>query len=119
MVHRPADLDDGVAKLEVQCVVTGPVRHALSNGEIEEAADAVEVGVNSGDLGERLRVERAFQASTYEATSENLCAREARLPSERIKPREIIVVHASLGLLANQQTRREQLAEDLVHILFA
>jgi hypothetical protein len=50
--------------------------------------------VNSGDLGERLRVDRAFQASTYEATSENLCAREARLPSERIKQREIIVVHA-------------------------
>jgi len=49
-VQRRTNLDDRVAKLEIQSVVAGPVRNALSNGELEQAADAVEVGVNTRDL---------------------------------------------------------------------
>jgi hypothetical protein len=75
-------------------LVARPVTDALSDGELEQAADAVEVGVNSGNLGKRLRIDGAFQASTHETASEDLCARVARLPSERIEPREIVFVHS-------------------------
>jgi hypothetical protein len=42
-VHCPTNLDDRVVKLEIQSAVAGLVADALSNGELEEAADAVEV----------------------------------------------------------------------------
>jgi hypothetical protein len=44
-------LKDGVKKLEVQPVVAGRVRNALSDGKLEEASDAVEVGVHPRNLG--------------------------------------------------------------------
>ena len=67
-------MDDGVEKLEVQPVVAGWIRHALPDGELEEAADAVEVGVNPRDLGKGLRVDCTFKASGPESASEDLCA---------------------------------------------
>jgi hypothetical protein len=65
-------LDDEVEKLELQPVVAGRVRHALPDGELEEAADAVEVGVNPRDLGQDLSVDCTFKASGPEQASENL-----------------------------------------------
>jgi hypothetical protein len=85
-------LDDGVEKVEVQPVVAGRVRHALPDGELEEAADAVEVGVNPRDLGKGLRVDCTFKASGPETASEDLCARTARLLSEGVEPTEIVLV---------------------------
>jgi hypothetical protein len=87
-------LDDGVEKLEVQSAVAGRVRHALPDGELEEAADAVEVGVNPRDLGKRLRVDCTFKASGPETASKDLCARTARLLSEGVEPTEIVLVDA-------------------------
>jgi hypothetical protein len=69
-------LDDEVEKLELQPVVAGRVRHALPDGELEEAADAVEVGVNPRDLGQDLSVDCTFKASGPEQASENLCDAE-------------------------------------------
>jgi hypothetical protein len=83
-LHRPTDLGDGVAELEVQSVVAGSVGNAFSNGELQEAANAVEVGANPLHLGKRLSVEGALQANPPEAASENLCPRAACLPSQRL-----------------------------------
>jgi len=66
-------LKDGVKKLEVQPVVAGRVRNALSDGKLEEASDAVEVGVHPRNLGERLGINGAFQASTHKTSTEHLC----------------------------------------------
>ena len=96
---RPTDLDDGVEKLEVQPVVAGWIRHALPDGELEQSADAVEVGVNPRELGQGLRVDCAFKASGPETASEDLCARTARLLSEGVEPTEIIVVDAAKWFL--------------------
>jgi hypothetical protein len=46
-VHGRADIHDRVDELEAQPVVTRWVRHALTNGELEEATDAIEVDVNA------------------------------------------------------------------------
>ena len=74
--------------------MAGWIRHALPDGELEEAADAVEVGVNPRDLGKRLRVDCTFKASGPETASKDLCARAARLLSEGVEPIEIVLVHA-------------------------
>ena len=50
-LDRTTDLADGVPKLDVQSVVAGAITDAFSNGKLEEAADAVEVGVNPRHLG--------------------------------------------------------------------
>jgi hypothetical protein len=85
-------LDDGVKKLEVQPAVARSIRNALSDGELEEAADAVEVGVHPCNLGERLCIDRAFQASTHETSSEHLCPRVAGLLRKGIETDEIVVI---------------------------
>ena len=95
-------MDDGVEKLEVQPVVAGWIRHALPDGELEEAADAVEVGVNPRDLRNGLRVDGAFKASGPETALEDVCARTARLLSEGVESTEIVLVDAErnhLGFL--------------------
>jgi hypothetical protein len=91
-LHRPTDLDDGVDKLEVQPAVAGLVADALSDSELEKTTDAVEIGVHPRNLGERLCIECAFQASAHEASSEHLCPRVAGLPGEGIEPNEIVLV---------------------------
>ena len=61
------DLADGVPKLDVQFVVAGAITDAFSNVKLEEAADAVEVGVNPRHLGKGLGIGGAFQANAPEA----------------------------------------------------
>jgi hypothetical protein len=56
-------LADGVAKLDVHSVVAGAITDAFSNGKLEEAADAVEIGVNPRDGGKGLSIDGAFQAN--------------------------------------------------------
>jgi hypothetical protein len=47
--------------------VAGRVRNALSDGELEEASDAVEVGVHPRNLGERLGIDGALERNPDEA----------------------------------------------------
>ncbi len=61
------------------------VTDAFSYGELEEAADAVEVGMNARDLGKGLRVDCTFKASGPETAS---------LLSEGVEPTEIVLVDA-------------------------
>jgi len=75
-------LADGVAKLDVESVVAGAITNAFSNGKLEEAADAVEVGVNPRHGGKGLSVGGAFQANAPKAASEYLGARTTRLAGE-------------------------------------
>ena len=79
------------------------ITNALSDSELEEASDAVEVGVNPCNLGERLCIDCALQGNAYEASSEHLCTRVARVPSKGIEPREVVLIdpkrdHAGLRL---------------------
>ena len=93
-LDRTTDLADGVPKLDVQSVVAGAITDAFSNGKLEEAADAVEVGVNLRHLGKGLGIGGAFQANAPEAPSENLGARAARLVGEGIEADKVILVDA-------------------------
>ncbi|MGB5695113.1 MAG: hypothetical protein WBM46_05640, partial [Polyangiales bacterium] len=65
-------MKDGVKKLEVYSVVAGRVRNALSDGELEEASDAVEVGVHPCNLGERLCIDGALERSPDKASTKHL-----------------------------------------------
>ena len=60
MLHCPTHLTDGFAKLVGQSEVFGTVAHAFSNGELQKAADPVQIRVNPGHLVKRLRVDGAF-----------------------------------------------------------
>ena len=83
---------DGVAKLDVESVVAGAITNAFSNGKLEEAADAVEVGVNPRHGGKGLSVGGAFQANAPKAASEYLGARTTRLAGEGIEAGEIVLI---------------------------
>ncbi len=50
--------------------------------------------MHSGDLGERLGIDRAFELNAGEAASENLPAGVARPPGKRIELAEIVLVHS-------------------------
>lgn len=52
----------------------------FTNGELEQPADSVEVGMDSGDFRERLRIDRALELDTGQTASEDFAARAARLP---------------------------------------
>jgi len=51
------------AKLDVQSVVAGTISDAFSDSELEEAADAVEVGMNPRHRGKGLSIRGASQAN--------------------------------------------------------
>ena len=67
---------------------------AFPNSELEETADAVEVGMNARHLGKGLSIDGASQANAPETASEHLCARAAGLPCEGIESGKVILVDA-------------------------
>jgi hypothetical protein len=56
-------LADRVAKLDVRSVIAGAITDAFPNSELEEAADAVEVGMNPRHRGKGLSIRGASQAN--------------------------------------------------------
>ena len=73
-LHCPTHLTDGFAKLVVQPEVFGAVTYAFSNGELQKAADPVQICVNPRHFMKRLCVDGALQASAPKAPSEHLCS---------------------------------------------
>jgi len=88
------DVYDRVDELEVQSVVTRWVRHALTNRQLEQTAEAIEVRVNARDLAECLRIDSACEANTLEAPAEHFATGTARLPSESIETGEVVFIDA-------------------------
>ena len=83
-IHRAADMYERVDELEVQSAVTRWVRNALTNRELEQSADAVEVGVKARYFAEGLGVHSALETRTAEAPADHFATGAARLSSKGI-----------------------------------
>ena len=93
-IHRAADVYERVDELEVQSAVTRWVRNALTNRELEQPADAVEVGVKARDFAEGLGVHSALEACDAEARAQHFATGTARLSSKGIEACEVVLVDA-------------------------
>ena len=93
-IHRAADVYDRVDELEVQSAVTRWVRNALANRELEQTAEAIEVGVKARYFAEGLGVHSALEACTTEAPAEHFATGAARVSSKGIEPCEVLFIDA-------------------------
>ncbi|MGB5366235.1 MAG: hypothetical protein WBM75_18605 [Polyangiales bacterium] len=91
-IHRAADVYDRVDELKVQSAVTRWVRNAFTNRELEQPADAVEVGVKARYFAEGLGVHSALEACTAEAPAQHFATGAARVSSKGIEACEVVFI---------------------------
>jgi len=93
-------------------VVVGTLANTVSNRELQEAANPVQIRMNPRHRAKRLGVHSALQARASKASSEHFASRATRLAGERIEPNEVVLVHAQ----ANHTTLRLlRAADSLTH----
>lgn len=75
-------------------MVTRGIGHALTNRELEQSAEAIEVGMNARYFAESLGIHSALGAYIAEAPAEHFATGTARLPSKSIETGEAVFIDA-------------------------
>lgn len=115
-VHRASNGDERVDELEVQSVVARSVRHALTNSELEQPADAVKVGVKARYFAEGLRIDGASEANTPQTPAEHFATAAAGQPGKGIEAREVVFIDADGHDAGFGLPRRDMLARHGSHL---